>query len=413
MNLRSNFVLLSSLALAVLSGCSADTTPDDGAAVGTTEQALAANAARYRTLLGDTGRPKDYEKTVLKRERLAKVSFPAQYNWADSGVVTPAKQQGGCGSCWAFAAVGALEAKLLMMNEPAYDLSELQQVLCNNSASGCAGGSMSALRYWETVGPQLESCTQYNYSTSVCQDIESCPQLPYRTTQYYTVDMSSNDNIKTSLMEDGPTYFRFDVYSDFFTYWDTAAAGAVYSQATGNWEGGHAVLLIGWDDAKGAWLCKNSWGETAGPNDDGTFWIAYGGHTTSLGFGMSNVKVQSASAECSSDADCADDNFCNGQELCWSGTCEAGMNWGTACENATPLNRYQYSGDLGTTGPKWYVISDDINGWWTSGDATTRIIRVNGEVVKPGQTPLPAKVGGKRYFHFSAGSSPIGAFGTW
>ncbi len=41
---------------------------------------------------------------------------------------------------------------------------------------------------------------------------------------------------------------------------------------------GHMVTLIGWDDTKQAWLCKNSWGSTSGPHKDGTFWISYKSH---------------------------------------------------------------------------------------------------------------------------------------
>ena len=51
---------------------------------------------------------------------------------------------------------------------------------------------------------------------------------------------------------------------------------------------GHAVLLVGWDNAKSAWLCKNSWGQSAGPNKDGTFWIAFNGHLNNLNIIVAN-----------------------------------------------------------------------------------------------------------------------------
>jgi hypothetical protein len=77
------------------------------------------------------------------------------------------------------------------------------------------------------------------------------------------------------------------------------------------------VLLIGWDDSKGAYLCKNSWGRNDGPNGDGTFWIAYSGHAHSLGFQMSNFAVtytgtcgdgtcDAAEDQCSCPHDCGD-----------------------------------------------------------------------------------------------------------
>ena len=90
-------------------------------------------------------------------------------------------------------------------------------------------------------------------------------------------------------MAHGPSYFRYDVYDDFGRYWRTGNTGDVYRNVSNNKRGGHAVLIIGWSDSKGAYLCKNSWGETAGPNNDGTFWIAYDGHTNNLGMQMFNI----------------------------------------------------------------------------------------------------------------------------
>jgi len=213
--------------------------------------------------------------------------------------VTPADDQGSCGSCWAFASVGALESKILIDGGPQYDLSEQQINSCNTYGFSCCGGSMTALQFWYSQGPMQENCTGYgDYNTScpttsnvACSSMDACTKLDYNTTGYYTVDMGSNDNIKASLLADGPTYFRYDFYGDFHTHWNSASPGAVYTQTSGSDLGGHAVLIIGWDDNKGAWLCKNSWGPSGGPDSDGTFWMAYSGHTNNLNFGMANVQI--------------------------------------------------------------------------------------------------------------------------
>jgi len=270
---------------------------------------MATGAAASEHALGDLGKPADYDKTIKRfRDIIPDLDayvdqLDPAFDWRTYGMVTVAKNQGSCGSCWAFASVGALESKILMMGRSLYNISEQQQVSCNTSQSGCSGGSATALQYWYTRGPMLESCTGYpssGGSEPACSTLASCSQLPYHTTGYYTVSMT-NAEIKTSLYNDGPTYFRFDCYSDFYddanNFWDTAAPGAVYTQASGTNDGGHAVLIIGWDDAKGAWLLKNSWGATVGPNDDGTFWMAYTGHTNDLGFGMANVDASYATPD--------------------------------------------------------------------------------------------------------------------
>ena len=256
--------------------------------------------------IGDLGKPADYDQTILEFRQIIPNfdefidQYDPAFDWRDSGNVTPADDQGSCGSCWAFASVGALESKILIAGGSQYDLSEQQVISCNSYGYSCCGGSMNALQFWYSQGPMQESCTGYgDFTTScppdttnvACSSMDACAELDYNTTGYYTVDMSNNDNIKASLLTDGPSYFRYDVYSDFSTHWNSAAPGAVYTQASGTLVGGHAVLIIGWDDSKGAWLCKNSWGPSGGPDSDGTFWIAYSGHVNDLNFGMANVQI--------------------------------------------------------------------------------------------------------------------------
>ena len=119
--------------------------------------------------------------------------------------------------------------------------------------------------------------------------------MDYRVTGFYTTAQTA-EAFKTSCYDDGPSYWRYDVYSDFSYnvtgFWYDANPGDVYVNSSNSFRrGGHAVLIIGWDDAKGAFLCKNSWGATGGPQGNGTFWIAYSGHSHNLGFAMSNFNL--------------------------------------------------------------------------------------------------------------------------
>lgn len=334
--------------------------------------------------LGDVGIPEDYNDTVIVYDMSGEDGvFPDDFDWRDLNAVTPAKNQGSCGSCWAFTAVGVLESKILINGNGTYDLSEQHQISCNTSMSGCTGGSMYSLRFWQTEGPMEESCTGYPSSGGTvpsCSDFSACAQLDILGTGYYTVSMSDDDNIKTSVYNDGPGYFRFNVHTDFFTFWNTASAGTVYTNATTSLEGGHAVLIIGWDDAKQAWLLKNSWGETAGPEGDGTFWMAYSGHANSLSFGMANLE-----------------GITDGGDEC---TCDAG------CESTRTT-----SGTLGTTDAVCYEIEDDIAGWsaWNVGGRT---IEVNDVIVQSGDS-LPDKIGGKYYVGFSEGLYSWAGWDYW
>ena len=258
---------------------------------------------------------------VQPERMLAADALPSSYDARDDGIVTSAKNQGSCGSCWAFASVGGMESHILKGGGALLDLSEQQQVSCNTAMLGCSGGSATAIRYWEGKGPLDENCFPYTASDSTPCTEDGCSQYGYRVIDYHTVAATTNE-FKNSLYTYGPSYWRFTVYSDFDSYWGNGNPGDVYvSQAGASYRGGHAVLLIGWDDTKQAFLCKNSWGG-GGPNNDGTFWIAYGGHFYNLGFGMSNFSL--ISLTCSSDAECDDGLYCNGAETCVGDACQDG-----------------------------------------------------------------------------------------
>jgi len=91
---------------------------------------------------------------------------------------------------------------------------------------------------------------------------------------------------------------------------------------------------------------------------------------------------------------------------------DLGFQCTAACLNATPLVRQQNSGSFGTTGERWFVVSQNINGWQAS-EMAGRTIRVNGTPVTPGQMPLPAAVNGSYYFQFSAGNFDWASWSFW
>lgn len=240
--------------------------------------------------LGDIPLPAaEYARQALAYPAEAVELLPASYDARNQGIVTPAKNQGTCGSCWAFNAVGAMESHLLARSavSPA-DLSEQQQVSCNTSRSGCVGGSMSSIRFWETTRPVVESCFPYTgRDTTTC--LTSCSAVEYRVVNWHTVNATVGD-FKTSCYTEGKLLAIHRVFRLRHVLEQRHSRPSV-SEHERIASRGHAVLLIGWDDAKGAFLCKNSWGQSGGPNGDGTFWIAYNNHANNLGFGMATFHL--------------------------------------------------------------------------------------------------------------------------
>jgi hypothetical protein len=273
------------------------------AGIAATEAVFAQPRAQLRFGLGDQPVPADqYERSQITYNALDTLggqqwdlSTMPEFDARQRGWVTDPKNQGSCGCCWAFAAVGTIESRILKDGGPRLDLSEQQEVSCNSNMHGCCGGSGTSLMFFYSNQPLKEGDAGYSEAGTNCptEHTTNCGSLsgtpaPYLATGFYTVQQNV-EAFKLSLLNHGPSYFRFTVYDDFGTYWDSGAAGSVYKQTAGGVVGGHAVLLIGWSESKQAFLLKNSWGATGGPNHDGTFWMAYTGHASDLNIQMFNI----------------------------------------------------------------------------------------------------------------------------
>ncbi len=226
--------------------------------------------------------------TALKSEPQLKAKLPEfqlpvcsatqrAFNWRDLGKVTPIKEQN-CNNCWAFAAVGAYEASYLMRNGVTLDVSEQYINDCavtdaNLDAGSCSGGlAAKALEHMVREGNVSETAVPYTATNQGCTN----PATPLDAVAWGFVDASvehpTTQQIKQAICTYGPVATRMRVVSDnFFAYTEGVYEETVVSDTSG---GGHAVVLVGWDDDRGAWLMKNSWGEDWG--ESGYCWIAYG-----------------------------------------------------------------------------------------------------------------------------------------
>ena len=196
--------------------------------------------------------------------------LPSEWDWRDSGYVSSVKNQSSCGSCWDFAAIGALESVLLIAEGVEYDLSEQQILSCRTPGSGCGGGWMAwAWSYIRENGAAEETCMPYQADDTVpCTDA-GCTKVA--TTREW-IDFPNDVDVLKTAVTNAPVSCTFTAYDDFHSY-----GGGCYEHEDTE-PPNHAVLIIGWDDSAcsgdGAWLVKNSWGESWG--EDGFFWIKYG-----------------------------------------------------------------------------------------------------------------------------------------
>lgn len=211
---------------------------------------------------------------------------PATLDWRNvSGVgyVSPVKNQGSCGSCWAFATTAGLESQFMMdMEGMPIDLSEQILVSCSGAGSCSGGSSATASNFIRDVGLPLESCFKYtatnNSCSNACLDWQSNTHKITGWHRPSSTTITVND-IKNALYAYGPVITTMYVYSDFYYY-----RSGVYSYTSGSYVGAHAVLTVGYDDERQAFIVKNSWG--SGWGESGYFMIAYSevGGTSKFGY---------------------------------------------------------------------------------------------------------------------------------
>jgi len=199
----------------------------------------------------------------------------ASWDWRTMSGVTSVKNQNPYGTCWAFAACGDLESKVLINELVAYDYSEVNIQACNPTAINCnaGGNAWMSTNYLALLGTVDESCNPYpgGCPTPTCVN-PSCAFLK-QVTEWKMIP-NDVDAIKAAVMTYGPVYTSMYAGIPGFSTYD----GTYCLTHTGTEETNHAVLIVGFDDdmcgGNGAWIVKNSWGASWG--DNGYFYIQYG-----------------------------------------------------------------------------------------------------------------------------------------
>jgi len=218
------------------------------------------------------------------------------------GIFSSVKDQGQCGSCWAFSTIGSLEGAALKRRGAAQgkvhadgsisvsgslpELSEEQVLSCNPWGWACNGGYFAFdMLMPAKAGPSgyykgavNESAFPYVGDAVACS-LGRAPSFTPVTRWGYVAGSNSVPSvaaIKNAIYTYGGV--SACVYADDFF---AAYTGGVFSSTKQYSSINHAILLVGWDDAKGAWLLKNSWGPGWGV--DGFMWINYG--TANVGLG--------------------------------------------------------------------------------------------------------------------------------
>lgn len=235
------------------------------------------------------------EHTIERRSSLPD-NFDPREKWPNCPSLNEIRDQGACGSCWAFGAVSAMTDRYcIQSNGKQFHFSAEDLLSCSNVGDCPRGGdSVAAWNYWVSNGlvsggnydsrqgcrpysikpcihgnggeeDGLKKCTGHGTPTPACkQQCREGYEVPYekdlkRGKSVYAI--RGEEHIMAELYESGPVEADFLVFSDFLDY-----KGGVYQHTYGEFLGGHAVKLLGWGVENGNkyWLLANSWNEHFG-----------------------------------------------------------------------------------------------------------------------------------------------------
>ncbi len=226
-------------------------------------------------------KPDGLEETATLRKLGNLQTLPSSFDWRSVGL-PPVRNQGGCGSCWAFGTVGPLESQIMIQSGTAVDLSEQYLVSCNTEGMDCVDGGWFAHDYHEwrippgetEAGAVLEADFPYTASDAPCN---SPYDHAYRIDDWAYVAGSSPSvaDIKQAIYQYGPVGAAVAVGPAFQGY-----SAGVFDNDESAIGLNHAIVLVGWDDAYswdgdtyGVWILRNSWG--SGWGDGGYMYITY------------------------------------------------------------------------------------------------------------------------------------------
>uniref|UniRef100_A0A1A8SJW6 Cathepsin B n=1 Tax=Nothobranchius rachovii TaxID=451742 RepID=A0A1A8SJW6_9TELE len=233
-------------------------------------------------------------------------NFDARVQWPNCPTLKEIRDQGSCGSCWAFGAAEAISDRVCIHSNGKVSVEVSAEDLlscCDSCGMGCNGGyPTAAWDFWTKEG--LVTGGLYNshigcrpYTIAPCEhhvngsrppctgeggDTPECVSTcePGYTPSYkkdkhygktaYSVP-SEEMEIQSEIYKNGPVEGAFTVFEDFLLY-----KSGVYQHVAGSALGGHAIKVLGWGEENGVpyWLCANSWNTDWG--DNGFFKILRG-----------------------------------------------------------------------------------------------------------------------------------------
>ncbi|XP_039535922.1 cathepsin S-like [Pimephales promelas] len=214
--------------------------------------------------LATTRVPPDFKRQTATFVGSSGAPIPDSLDWREKGYVSSVKNQGACGSCWAFSSAGALEGHLMKTTGKLVDLSPQNLVDCSSRYGnmGCNGGYMDQAFQYVIDNGGIDSDSSYPYEAVQGQCRYNPSQRAANCTKYYSVHQGDEEALKEALASVGPISVAIDATHPKFIFYHSG----VYNDPSCTQHINHAVLAVGYGALEGQdyWLLKNSWGTPFG-----------------------------------------------------------------------------------------------------------------------------------------------------